>query len=401
MKLICDKCDKEIEDYWLVIPTVEGVCRLYVNCHGKKEFQHLSLNRKYRDTSRDIFNPSDYGDIHFFKKDEAPKSNDGYLVKAKKIVHERKVRLELAKDQHDKLHADMLTHGDPKDYQLLKTHQDAKIKELTDELELLNKYHKKQTALVAQMQGEIDKCGREKENKDSIISELRAEVVNERGFTPLEDALIKESHVLRSELVLLSTLTWTKAKPTKEARYLYRDDTLSLDWDVYRVVYGGVNYYAIVGENISKKVNDMNGEWANLSDSAKDRLDGYCLTWTKAKPTEPGKYLIRWTDEGAKVSGFAEVYRSLSSWWVRIYCPDYSSKLLLSCVTGEWAGPIPEPVDDYINHYTVGVTSPAPDCCISWKNKNFRHYGEFAHGKIPFTDKKFQYCPECGKKLCQ
>ena len=72
MKLFCRKCEKEIKEYKIYPEECYGKFfsfKIKVFCHHNTE--ELVLNTYLRG----CFDPSDYGDLYFFEKDEAEKSS--------------------------------------------------------------------------------------------------------------------------------------------------------------------------------------------------------------------------------------------------------------------------------------------------------------------------------------
>lgn len=89
------------------------------------------------------------------------------------------------------------------------------------------------------------------------------------------------------------------------------------------------------------------------------------LIWTKEKPTEPGKYLLKWDECGTLIEGFALVYKKFHCLMVRIHGPNYSSNLAVEVVSGEWAGPIHEPLEpvDFSPGKTIEVDQEDQKIC--------------------------------------
>ena len=109
------------------------------------------------------------------------------------------------------------------------------------------------------------------------------------------------------------------------------------------------------------------------------------LTWTKDKPTKPGWYWYR---------GLYQVQSSI------IYiAPNIDIVNSLKGSKGEWAGPIPEPVEvDDIRPGKQFEITWLRSCCKTWKNVKLPYYRidgncEGHAGLVP------TYCPECGRKL--
>ena len=70
MKLICDKCEKKISNYNIRHSCDEEGIYLTII----KGFCHNEEFRRGFHSFFNVFLPSDYGDIHFFKKDEPKKT---------------------------------------------------------------------------------------------------------------------------------------------------------------------------------------------------------------------------------------------------------------------------------------------------------------------------------------
>lgn len=141
------------------------------------------------------------------------------------------------------------------------------------------------------------------------------------------------------------------------------------------------------------------------------------LVWTKDKPAKPGRY---WRNVAGTI-WVCEVGFNDSGELCEIKLNDV--KFPLWQCSGEWAGPIPEPIgfDDIRPGERVeiagvrlrcktwkgetgmlrhGATCPPAYCCREWKGKTFRRYFCLQpNGEVPHTDNKFTFCPECGKRL--
>ena len=110
-------------------------------------------------------------------------------------------------------------------------------------------------------------------------------------------------------------------------------------------------------KSLNSENNKLRGEIKTLEDLAHDKtqwkemynvlekLRSPPLTWTKEKPIELGEYLLRWYDKGVLINGFARVYRDDNRLMANLFCANYLSNLPVDSVSGEWAGPIPEPMN--------------------------------------------------------
>ena len=115
------------------------------------------------------------------------------------------------------------------------------------------------------------------------------------------------------------------------------------------------------------------------------------LTWTEDKPTEPGWYWRKnvgsiWTEY---VDSIPTMFgTSYSLYGVNYF--DKSKKFDLDDCAGEWAGPIPKPVDVSPGRW-VEVSK---DCCLKWRMKPLGYTVDGCYLELlPI------FCPECGKKL--
>ena len=175
MKLICRKCDKEVEGYSVEYSNhghyLSALMR--VVCHGEVSKKHIAA-------AYDGFNPSDYGSISFFEKEE-PKTPSPVVVA-----------------QRD-------------------ASQASQIKMLQEELNLLNKYHDKSVGMNNTMQKEIESL--ESENNDFLNENL--------GLKERIECMQDEITCLqRWRNHLPSPLTWTKEKPTEGGKWYWRNNNV-------------------------------------------------------------------------------------------------------------------------------------------------------------------------------
>ena len=251
MKLICDKCKKEIEEYRFERKKFEGLLPswqsiLHVSCHGEK--QHSYLNPLLQD-----LNASNYGDIHFFKKDEPIKT--------------------------------------------------AKFRRYTPS-----------SHLEPPTKEELEWCRRVREWSNGIkalADHLDYKACNKKKDEAEKNCFINCENVKR-----------------KIKSIAYCDNKII-------------------------ELEDEIGHLKRVESGLRERIERYkalclkkteLLTWTKDKPAEEGNYLLGWHDKGNLVNGFARVYGSDDILMANLFCSEYRSNLSLDCITGEWAGPIPEPV---------------------------------------------------------
>uniref|UniRef100_A0A6H1ZKR5 Uncharacterized protein n=1 Tax=viral metagenome TaxID=1070528 RepID=A0A6H1ZKR5_9ZZZZ len=385
MKLFCRKCDKEIEKYTVrKSESFDGSFEFTITvcCHGEKDKRSIY-------SWAGSFNFSDYGDLFFFKKDE-------HVIKPLKISDEFMGFIKNASKKWD---------------------------ELVEEYGQIPDILKGNTAF---------ECGIDIEKSKTILSGLEAERDKPKNFTPLEDILIKENHTLMRELAFLKGPSlgcvkdcgWLVGKD-KEIEKLKEQnkelsDELSLLNEYYDKTVALNTKIDIECEKLKKENEGIQSANEILRDEVNDlykemnRLKSP-LTWTKDKPTEPGWYYykeeerqITWKvyrvfpiDQYISPSEVCEVKEV--GFTVLIGVGTFKP---VEQMNGEWAGPIPEPIEPEKikvkwRRYQVAdrtYTESYPvieDCCKTWKRKPLSYNVDEDKWKLLIPT----FCPECGKKL--
>ena len=208
MRLICDKCDKEIEDFMVVIqPQYHEIC---VECHGQEASHRIETNFT-------AFETASHGDIHFFEEEDKedpwamPSRGKDAPVWGQSVVEKL---MELKNKYHDE------------------------TKTLRIELE---------TARIAANAWE-DAYHREVEKGKSKGCE-DCELLKEKDETEIEirtdiAALQLKERMLCDELLVGKPLIWSKEKPTEPGQW----------WFYRQKEWAGEPYYKILETYYYQKV---------------------------------------------------------------------------------------------------------------------------------------------------
>ena len=272
MRLICDKCDKEIEDFSVGLGLGEETpydrFGIMVTCHGEIAVTQVHSLNPWKE-----FNTVHYGDLHFFEKDKPEISPEWPHYKAIKMCIDEdkptwgKGKGIWGKGIAEKLHDLNESMGELRK-QFLGIHEgryavDSEIvQELSDEIATLEEF-------ITDLQDENDSLREGVKGLERKLLRFR-----EKGDI-LDDwpeiaGLQFRIKMLEAELeVCKQSLVWTKDKPTKPGQFwFYRVSNLDISHIVVKTWYKGFFNKPETGElwvlfrGSSSPISECTGEWA-------------------------------------------------------------------------------------------------------------------------------------------